>query len=209
MAELALFKSTTAAAIRAATPPQLAKHFSCKRCSLHNTRRYVVLGEGSLPCDVLFVGEGPTRADNLTGRPFSGSSGRVLREAIDDALKRVDRTNGQLRLYMTYVVACRPCDSKRENNREPSAREVRTCLGRLNAVAQFASPQHVVLLGKVAHASCLDLFPGALKLYDPNYIHRQGGAGSCEYQRFVRELQDLFKGTKHRKVLRRRIRRIK
>jgi len=193
---------------RSAVPRELRPYLKCERCGLHRFRRYVVIGEGDLPCDVLFIGEAPGRAENLMARPFVGASGRLLRSAIAAALRRSNRSLSPPRMYVTNTVACRPCNSKRGPNREPTEREVRTCLGRLDMVARLARPRRVVLLGKVAEVHCAGRFPGALCLYHPAYIARRGGEGSSEYQRFVRELQDLFKGTPRRKVLRRRRRRI-
>ena len=60
---------------------------NCRRCKLAKFRRNVVWGEGPLPADVLFIGEGPGRSEDLLKRPFIGPSGALLRKALASVMK--------------------------------------------------------------------------------------------------------------------------
>jgi len=59
----------------------------------------------------MFVGEAPGAVEDMTGIPFVGRSGKLLREVMDDA--GIDPQD----VYITNIVKCRPPD-----NRTPTAR---------------------------------------------------------------------------------------
>jgi DNA polymerase len=46
---------------------------ACTKCKLCETRTQAVPGEGSLDPPILFIGEGPGRDEDLSGRPFVDS----------------------------------------------------------------------------------------------------------------------------------------
>ena len=111
----------------------------CSRCRLCETRTHVVPGEGSAGADIMFIGEGPGRDEDLQGRPFVGRSGELLTRmirAID--LERED-------VYICNIVKCRP-----PGNRNPEPDEAAACLNYLRAQFALVRPKIVVLLGKVA-----------------------------------------------------------
>ena len=55
-------------------------------------------GEGPARADVMLVGEGPGKEEDLTGRPFVGRAGRVLDELLAGiGLRRED-------VYVTNVI---------------------------------------------------------------------------------------------------------
>ncbi len=56
---------------------------SCTLCNLCDHRKHPALYKGSLPCDVLLIGEGPGTSEDVFGKPFVGPSGLML----DDQLK--------------------------------------------------------------------------------------------------------------------------
>ena len=51
---------------------------TCTLCPLAKGRTQVVFGVGSATADLLFVGEGPGREEDLAGEPFVGRSGKLL-----------------------------------------------------------------------------------------------------------------------------------
>lgn len=79
---------------------------SCVACDLGRRRQAVrgnfVAGEG-VPGGILFIGEGPGRNEEEIGRPFVGSSGKLLR----DALEKLNFTH----YYITNCVTCRACET--------------------------------------------------------------------------------------------------
>ncbi|HEC95861.1 MAG TPA: uracil-DNA glycosylase, partial [Euryarchaeota archaeon] len=42
---------------------------NCKRCNLWKTRNNIVIGEGSLNADIMFIGEAPGYYEDKQGRP--------------------------------------------------------------------------------------------------------------------------------------------
>ena len=98
---------------------------ACRKCGLCEGRTNVVFGCGNPDADVLFIGEGPGRDEDLQGIPFVGRAGRLL----DDMLLAVgfDRED----VYIANIVKCRP-----PQNRDPLPEEREACLAWLrNQVA--------------------------------------------------------------------------
>ncbi|HNI89685.1 MAG TPA: uracil-DNA glycosylase family protein, partial [Leptospiraceae bacterium] len=48
---------------------------ACVKCKLSTTRTKVVFGEGNPEAELLFIGEGPGKQEDITGRPFVGKAG--------------------------------------------------------------------------------------------------------------------------------------
>jgi uracil-DNA glycosylase family 4 len=162
----------------------------CTSCVLHASRRQVVLGRGDLPCDLLFIGEAPGKSEDVLGKPFIGRSGKLLDTAIEAACLIVHRHKP--RMYITNIVACRPCDSPQGDNRPPTPDEIYACNARLRDELHAAEPKAVVLLGKVAQKAALRLLPTATCLVHPAYILRQGGQGCPSWIKFVRDLSEVL-----------------
>lgn len=111
----------------------------CEKCRLCQARNHVVPGEGDIHADIMFIGEGPGRDEDLQGRPFVGRSGELLTKmlrAID-----LDRSD----VYICNIVKCRP-----PQNRNPEPDEAQACLPYLRAQFALVRPKIIVLLGKVA-----------------------------------------------------------
>lgn len=58
----------------------------CNRCHLCETREKIVIARGSVPADVLFIGEAPGEGEDSTGIPFIGPAGRLLDDIITKGL---------------------------------------------------------------------------------------------------------------------------
>ena len=50
----------------------------CTKCPLHKGRTKFVFGAGNPHADIIFVGEGPGREEDLRGEPFVGRAGKLL-----------------------------------------------------------------------------------------------------------------------------------
>ena len=118
----------------------------CQRCPLSQRRTNLVFGEGRPDAELMFVGEGPGRDEDLQGRPFVGRSGQLLTDIIVKGmqLRREDS-------YIANIVKCRPTD-----NRDPSPEEARTCLPFLKRQIAVIQPRIIVALGRVASQYLLD-----------------------------------------------------
>jgi uracil-DNA glycosylase len=116
----------------------------CTLCKLSRTRKNAVAGEGSCSVKVMLVGEAPGRQEDLEGKPFVGSSGRILDSALSNAgIKRSD-------VFITNVVKCRP-----PNNRRPQSNELIACMGHLERQISLVSPKIICILGSTAYRSLL------------------------------------------------------
>ena len=49
----------------------------CQKCRLCEQRTNIVIGEGDPKATIMFIGEGPGRDEDLSGRPFVGRAGRL------------------------------------------------------------------------------------------------------------------------------------
>ena len=111
----------------------------CRKCPLAETRTKTVPGEGSPTAEVMFVGEGPGRDEDLSGRPFVGRAGKFLDELIESLpMRRED-------VYIANVVKCRP-----PGNRDPERNEVDHCSGYLREQIEAIDPLVIVPLGRHA-----------------------------------------------------------
>jgi len=112
---------------------------SCTRCELHSTRTNLVYGEGSPSSRLMFIGEGPGRDEDVSGRPFVGRAGKLLTKIIEAmGLKRDD-------VYITNIVKCRP-----PGNRNPDLDEISECLPFLEKQVEMIHPEIICTLGVVA-----------------------------------------------------------
>ena len=112
---------------------------NCRRCGLCQYRNRTVLGEGNRNADILLVGEGPGRDEDLYGRPFVGAAGKLL----DRMLGAIGLTREEV--YIANVVKCRP-----PNNRVPEPEEAAACLPYLRCQYALIRPKIVVCMGATA-----------------------------------------------------------
>ncbi len=112
---------------------------NCTSCNLCKERMHAVPGEGSSKAELLFVGEGPGRSEDQSGRPFVGSAGKVLSKLLDSiGLSREE-------VFITNVVKCRPPE-----NRRPLVDEVTKCRPYLEKQIETIRPKLVCVLGATA-----------------------------------------------------------
>ena len=111
----------------------------CRKCRLCENRTNVVPGEGNPKAEIMFIGEGPGRDEDMQGRPFVGASGQLLDKMIHAI--GMERTE----VYIANVVKCRP-----PMNRNPEIDEAAACMPYLRNQFKLITPRIIVLLGKVA-----------------------------------------------------------
>lgn len=109
----------------------------CEKCPLYKGRANAVPGEGAEDSDIMFIGEGPGRDEDLQGKPFVGAAGKFLTAMLESiGLKRED-------VYIANVVKCRP-----PNNRDPEQGEIDACWGYLEEQIKIIKPKIIVTLGR-------------------------------------------------------------
>ena len=112
----------------------------CQKCELSKTRTHVVVGEGNLSAEIILVGEAPGKEEDLSGRPFVGRSGKLLRKSLIDVGFDIKD------IYITNIVKCRP-----PNNRDPKPEERNIC-GQylLTQLLEFLKPKLVIGIGRIS-----------------------------------------------------------
>ncbi len=117
-----------------------------KRTAGWNLSGRLVPGDGPLDAGAMLLGEAPGAKEDEQGRPFVGRSGALLGRALREAgLRRKD-------FYVTSVVQFRPPE-----NRLPKREEIEACGGFLAGQMSIIKPKIVVLLGRTASKTILDL----------------------------------------------------
>jgi uracil-DNA glycosylase len=143
---------------------------NCTACELGVRRQTYdgefVFGEG-VRRGIMFIGEGPGEKEELSGQPFVGPSGRLLRHI----LKRLGVTDA----YITNLVTCRSCAQAqtadgepifttprrsgvpvpRWQDQPPSPAHFRACMNRLHQEIYLVDPRVVVTLGATAAEALL------------------------------------------------------
>jgi uracil-DNA glycosylase len=162
-------KSAPAATILPATAPSLFEAIEriagdtlpriredigdCTRCKLHKGRTKIVFGTGNPNADLMFVGEGPGRDEDLSGEPFVGRAGKLLTDMIK--AMGLQREN----VYIANVVKCRPPE-----NRLPEKDEITTCSPFLMRQIDAIKPKVICTLGSCSAQTLLQTALGISKL---------------------------------------------
>ena len=126
----------------------------CRRCKLAPGRTNLVFGVGNPKAELMFVGEGPGRDEDLQGLPFVGRSGQLLDRMLNSI--GLDR---QSSAYITNVIFWRP-----PGNRPPTAEEAATCAPFLLRHIELKQPKVLVLLGGAPVKHVLNLEEGITRL---------------------------------------------
>lgn len=97
----------------------------------------LVMGDGDIDADILFIGEAPGKKEDEQGLPFVGAAGNFLNTMLEQAgMNRSD-------VYITNIVKYRP-----PNNRDPLPAEKAAFLPYLLEQIRIIGPKVVVTLGR-------------------------------------------------------------
>lgn len=97
----------------------------------------LVIGDGNLNADIVFIGEAPGKKEDEQGIPFVGAAGKFLNEMLASAgMNRED-------VYITNIVKYRP-----PNNRDPSKQEKEDFTPYLLKQLEIIQPKVVIPLGR-------------------------------------------------------------
>ena len=129
----------------------------CEGCDLYRDATQTVFGEGSSPAAVMLVGEQPGDSEDRKGHPFVGPAGRLLHDALREAMLDPDD------VYITNAVKHFKFTErgKRRIHATPKVFEVRACWPWLEAELELVRPQVLVALGATAAKA---LFGAAFRL---------------------------------------------
>jgi uracil-DNA glycosylase family 4 len=97
----------------------------------------LVMGDGNLNAEIVFIGEAPGKNEDEQGLPFVGAAGKFLNEMLAEAgMQRSD-------VYITNIVKYRP-----PNNRDPLPEEKKAFWPYLLKQLQIIQPKVVITLGR-------------------------------------------------------------
>jgi uracil-DNA glycosylase family 4 len=116
----------------------------CQACPLATQRDRICLARGTLPCDVLLVGEAPGASEDALGIPFVGPAGQLLDQIIERSIPQ------EIAYALTNLVCCFPRLAKAEGINEPEKEEILACRPRLVEFVNVAQPRLIVCVGGLA-----------------------------------------------------------
>ncbi len=119
---------------------------NCTNCDLHLKRTNTVFGAGNPFAEILLIGEGPGRDEDIQGIPFVGKSGQLL-----DKILGACGFNRDEHVYIANIVKCRP-----PGNRDPKPEEREACLPYLHQQIKLIQPKIIILLGATALKGLID-----------------------------------------------------
>ncbi len=97
----------------------------------------LVMGDGNLDAEIVFIGEAPGKKEDEQGLPFVGAAGKFLNEMLAQAgMTRSD-------VYVTNIVKYRPPE-----NRDPLPEEKEAFWPYLLKQLQIIEPKVVITLGR-------------------------------------------------------------
>lgn len=118
--------------------------YSCRNCDLCASIHNKVPGQGNQNAELMFIGEGPGKDEDMQGKAFVGAAGQLLTKMIN--AMGYEREN----VYICNIVKCRP-----PQNRVPTPEEAQACLPFLRQQVMLVRPQIIVLLGSTAARAIL------------------------------------------------------
>ena len=133
-------------------------------------KTFAVIGEGDHYAKIMFIGEAPGKNEAETGRPFCGTSGKVLDELFKSA--GIERQS----VYITNIVKDRP-----PGNRDPLPEEIAIYAPFLDRQIAIIRPLLIATLGRFSMDYIMRKF-GLEKQIEPiSRIHGQVFEAMTEY----------------------------
>lgn len=165
---------------------------NCQKCGLHRFRKNVVAGRGSIPAELLLIGEAPGRSEDLQGTAFFGKSGRILNAAMEKALAWANLDTAPS-MYITNICACRPTDEMYGENRKPTKEEAAACNIRMCGTVIRVKPLVLVFMGEVAKKYGKDIpkevFDGPrVEIMHPMHCGYHGGVNGPLFRPLIQSL---------------------
>lgn len=161
----------------------------CCACNLSINRIIPVIDDGNLCAKVVFIGHSPGADEQKQGRPFVGSSGKLL----DNMLSAIELSRKDI--FIINSVSCRP-----DNNRDPTSAELVSCRNIFDSQIELIKPKIIVTLGSVATNNILNREEpisklvgkwfdykdiGVLPTFHPSYLLRNSKKKEDVYQHFL------------------------
>ena len=137
------------------------KYQSCTKCALHSERNKFCYGNGNADARLMIIGEGPGADEDRIGKVFVGRSGQLLTKMLSAINLSRDE------VYISNIVKCRP-----PNNRNPLPEEKRACLPYLEEQISIIQPEFILMLGKVAAVTLLEIDQTLKAFREQTYLYK-------------------------------------
>ena len=126
----------------------------CQNCPLGATRTNIVFSSGIPNSKLMLIGEAPGYYEDQQGEPFVGKAGQLLDKIFESVGLSREKD-----IYICNTLKCRP-----PNNRDPLPEEKEACRAFLDAQLEILKPRIILLCGKVALSSMLNIKSGITKV---------------------------------------------
>jgi uracil-DNA glycosylase family 4 len=131
---------------------------------------FPVIGEGSHSAKIMFIGEAPGKNEAATGRPFCGTSGKILDALLGSVgLERRD-------IYITNIVKDRP-----PQNRDPLPDEIVAYGPFLNRQIDIIQPKVIATLGRFSMDYIMRQFGLEFEILPISQAHGKIWTGKTSY----------------------------
>jgi len=111
---------------------------ACVSCDLVKSRNQVVFGSGNEQADLVFIGDAPSREDDVEGQPIIGLAGQLFARMLASVGLQRDE------VYVMNAVKCRPL-----HGRTPKPEEFAACEQWLVHQLDMLQPKLICMLGRV------------------------------------------------------------
>lgn len=115
--------------------------------------RHVVLARGTVPCDVVLVGEAPGVSEDSAGLPFWGPAGHLLDQERGSILERCFEMAKWAPTYaVCNLVGCIPRGADGRKTSDVDENQILKCAPRLVEFLEMCRPRLIVTLGELPEA---------------------------------------------------------
>lgn len=164
--------------------------------SLKQSAKNLVFGDGHPRAALMIIGEAPGAEEDLSGKPFVGTSGKLLEKMLTAI--NINRSD----CFITNLLPWRP-----PGNRKPTTSEVQTFLPFVMRQIEIISPKLIVLVGGSAANALHNSEKGITKLrgkiiklrninsisiYHPAYLLRQPNLKRQTWQDLLAIKEELY-----------------
>lgn len=154
----------------------MLKKKKCKLCGIHKNTQCQVTGRGSLPADVLFIGDIPSKTDTIFGMPFMGKAGKFFDYMLNES-------GLEKKYYITNMLRCLPEGDK------PLKDHVKNCEKYLLTIKRRVKPKIVVFIGAIVERTYRKHFTKYYTILHPSVLIKQGGILSPNYRMNLKKLK--------------------
>ena len=112
---------------------------SIEDCKIKSNGKKLIMGDGNVNSLIMLVGEAPGAEEEISGLPFKGESGDLLKKMFIAINVRIEN------LYKTYAINFRPPE-----DRKPSSLEIKRYSNFLKDHISIINPKIIVLMGSTA-----------------------------------------------------------